>query len=81
MTKLILTAACAAAALGLAACDYNKDDYSNQAGYNAEESNYTDTGANYEATANDVNMADLNDMNASDAGNVAANETATANSY
>jgi hypothetical protein len=81
MTKLILTAACATAVLGLAGCDYNKDDYNNQAGYNAEESNYTDTGANYEAPANDVNMTDMNDMNASDTGNTVGNETTTANSY
>ena len=75
MKKLILTTACATAALGVAACGYDKDEYNNQAGYNAEETNYADTGANYEAPANDMNMTDMNDMNMSDTGNATANET------
>ena len=73
MKKLILSVACGIAAIGLAACGYDKDEYNNQAGYNADESNYSDTGANYEATANDMNMTDMNDMNMSD--NAMGNET------
>ena len=75
MKRLILTAACATAALGLAGCGYDKDEYNNQAGYNAEETNYADTGANYEAPANDMNMTDTNDINMSDTGNAADNAT------
>jgi hypothetical protein len=75
MTRLILTTACATAVLGLAACGYDKDEYNNQADYNAEESNYTDAGANYAAPANDLNIADTNDMNMSDTGSAASNET------
>lgn len=76
MKKLILSAACATASLGLAACGYDKDEYNNQAGYNADETNYSDTGANYEAPANDMNMTDMNDMNMTGDGNAAGNETA-----
>lgn len=75
MTRLILTTACATAVLGLAGCGYDKDEYNNQAGYNAEESNYADASANYAAPANDLNMADTNDMNMSDTGSAASNET------
>ena len=75
MKKLILTTACATITLGIAACGYDKDEYNNQAGYNAEETNYADTGANYEATANDMNMTDMNDMNMSDTANTTGNET------
>lgn len=67
MTKLILTTVGTAAALGLAACGYDKDEYNNQAGYNAEESNYsTDNAADYGNAAD--NMADTNDMNMSNNG-------------
>jgi hypothetical protein len=75
MNRLILTTACATASLGLAACGYDKDEYNEQAGYNAEQSNYTDSGANYQAPANDINATDMNDMNGSDEGNAASNET------
>lgn len=78
--RLILTTACATVALGLAACGYDKDEYNTQAGYNAEEGNYTDTGANYAAPANDVNMMGTNDMNMSDTGNTVGNETSGNNS-
>ena len=74
MKKLILGAICATASLGLAACGYDKDEYNDQAGYNAEESNYGDTAANYEAPANDMKMSDMNDMNMSD-DSMAGNET------
>jgi len=76
MNRLILTTAYATATLGLAACGYDKDEYNDQAGYNAEESNYTDTSANYEAPANDMNMTDANAMNMSGDGNTASNDTA-----
>jgi hypothetical protein len=78
MNKLILSTACAAAALGLAACDYNEAEYNEQnAIYNAEEANYTDNAAGYD------NMADMNMDNAMDnaAGNATGNaaENATGN--
>ena len=76
MNRLILTTACATATLGLAACGYDKDEYNEQAGYNAEETNYTDTGTNYEAPANDMNMAYTNETNMADEGNMTGNGTA-----
>ena len=75
MKKLLLGAVCATAGVGLAACGYDKDEYNDQAGYNAEETNYTDTGTNYEAPANDMNRFDTN-VNMTDGGNTAGNETA-----
>jgi len=75
MNRLILTTACATATLGLAACGYDKDEYDEQAGYNAKDTNYADTGANYEAPANDLNLTYTNDSNMSDEGSTAGNDT------
>lgn len=56
MPKLILASAFTAAALSLAACGYDEQEY-NQANadygseYNAEEANYADNGAAYDNAA------------------------------
>jgi hypothetical protein len=75
MKRLIIAAACGALAMGLSACGYDKNEYNDQAGYNADESNYSGTAANYEMPANDMNMTDMNGMNMSD-GNMAGNDAA-----
>lgn len=81
--KLILTTACAAAALGLAACGYDKDEYNDQAGYNAEETNYsTDNAADYGNDANAMNMTEEEHMNMSDNGaDNATGDAAVDNGY
>jgi len=79
MPKLILASAFTAAALGLAACDYDKQDY-NQANadygsdYNAEEANYADNGAAYDNMAGNDSNAVGNMDNGADT-NVADNTT------
>jgi hypothetical protein len=86
MPRLMITAACATAALGLAACNYNKQDYNEaNADYNAEGANYADN-TTYSNTAdyNAINAANATDYNATNAtGNAAnaANNMATNNSY
>lgn len=83
MSKLILTGIGIAATLGLAACDYDRDEYNAaNADYNAEEANYADENA---ADYNMGDMNDMNDMNAMDnatenaTGNMASENTT--NSY
>jgi hypothetical protein len=87
MSKLMLTAATALAALGLGACNYT-EDYNEQgynaanADYNADEANYTENAAAYNNTtdynvANDANAAD---NMANDSANTADNAV-TNNSY
>lgn len=83
MKKLILTGVTAAAALGLAACGYEKNEYNEEAGYNAEETNYTENAADYGNTANDMNMTDEEHANMSNdtAGNNATGNEAIDNRY
>ncbi len=47
-----LYVATAILSLGLAACSYNKDDYNNEASYNAEGAAYNESGANYSEGSN-----------------------------
>lgn len=81
MSKVIMTTALSAAALGLVACGgYDKEEYNEaNATYNAEE--------NYADNAVDYNMGDMNDMNGMNAvdntaDNAVADETTNeTNSY
>lgn len=73
MSKLILTAALAAAALGVAGCKNEQTNEANAA-MNAEEVNYADN-----MMANE-NMTDMNDMNmTNDMGNATDGNAATDN--
>ena len=72
MRKLILASAFTAAALSLAACGYDEQEYNQaNADYNTEEANYADNGAGYDNAAdnysNEVgNMDNGADMNESE---------------
>jgi hypothetical protein len=89
MPKPVLIAACAAAALSLGACNYNKE-YNNEQAYNAAGTDYNegtsyggnaagyDNGTEYNA-ANAANTADNYANTAGNAANTA--ENATTNSY
>ena len=73
MTRFILAAACAVAALGLAACGYDEQDYNAaNADYNAAEANYAGNEAEY------TNAADYNEANTAYAANEVANNAANA---
>ena len=78
MPKLILASAFTAAALSLAACDYDKQDYNEAnadygADYNAEETNYVDNGTAYDNEAGNYSNEVGNMDNAMD-GNEIGNE-------
>lgn len=83
MPKLVLAGIGAAAFLGLTACDYDKQEYNDAAGYNAEETNYSSGNADDYGNMTDMNMADNAMVNGADA-NAAAGSTdngATTNGY